>query len=97
MLLTAASTILGLVPLAIGMNINFVTLFSELKPNIYFGGTSTVFWGPLAWTIIFGLTFATFLTLIIVPSMYFIVYAGKVKTKRFKNRFASKKAHNAEL
>lgn len=69
-LLTAASTILGLLPLAIGMNINFVTLFTELDPNIYFGGDNAVFWKPLAWTIIFGLTFATFLTLVVVPSMY---------------------------
>lgn len=73
-LLTALSTILGLMPLAIGMNINFVTLFTDFNPQIYFGGDSVAFWNPLAWTIIFGLAFATFLTLVVVPAMYKIVY-----------------------
>ena len=72
-ILTAASTILGLLPLAIGMNIDFVGLFSELEPNIFFGGDSAAFWNPLAWTIIFGLAFATFLTLVVVPAMYAIM------------------------
>ena len=78
-LLTALSTILGLMPLAIGMNINFVTLFTELNPQIYFGGDSVAFWNPLAWTIIFGLAFATFLTLIVVPAMYKIIYVRSAK------------------
>jgi multidrug efflux pump subunit AcrB len=73
-LLTALSTILGLMPLAIGINFNFLTLFSDLNPNIYFGGDSVAFWNPLAWTIIFGLGFATFLTLGVVPAMYRIIY-----------------------
>jgi len=77
-LLTALSTILGLMPLAIGMNINFISLFTDFNPQIYFGGDSVAFWNPLAWTIIFGLAFATFLTLVVVPAMYKIVY---VKTK----------------
>jgi multidrug efflux pump len=76
-ILTAASTIFGLLPLAIGMNINFYTLFTELNPNIYFGGDSASFWNPLAWTIIFGLSFATFLTLVVIPSMYFVLYRKK--------------------
>jgi multidrug efflux pump subunit AcrB len=71
-LLTALAAILALIPLAVGFNINFVTLFSELNPHIYFGGDNTVFWKPLAWTIIFGLAFAFFMTLVIVPSMYLI-------------------------
>ena len=71
-LLTAITTILGLIPLATGMNINFYTLFSENDPNIFFGGDNVVFWGPMSWTVIFGLTFATFLTLVIVPVMYFL-------------------------
>ncbi|MGB2353822.1 MAG: efflux RND transporter permease subunit [Schleiferiaceae bacterium] len=71
-LLTAITTILGLIPLATGMNINFYTLFSENDPNIFFGGDNVVFWGPMSWTVIFGLTFATFLTLVIVPVMYYI-------------------------
>ncbi len=71
-LLTALAAILALIPLAVGFNINFVTLFSELNPHIYFGGDNQVFWAPLSWTIIFGLTFAFFMTLVIVPSMYLI-------------------------
>ena len=78
-LLTALSTILGLVPLAIGLNINFATLFSRLDPQFYIGGDNAAFWNPLAMTIIFGLSFATVLTLVIVPSMYKIVYARKNK------------------
>jgi multidrug efflux pump len=69
-LLTATATILGMIPLAIGFNIDFVTMFTELNPKIYFGGDSVAFWGPLSWTIIFGLSFATFITLILVPVMY---------------------------
>jgi ABC-type Fe3+ transport system permease subunit len=64
------AAILALVPLAIGFNINFVTLFSDLNPHIYFGGDNAVFWKPLSWTIIFGLAFAFFMTLVMVPSMY---------------------------
>jgi multidrug efflux pump len=71
-LLTAVATILGLLPLAVGFNINFVSLFQHLNPHIFFGGDSVVFWGPLSWTIIFGLIFSFFLTLIMVPSMYLI-------------------------
>ena len=71
-LLTAITTILGLIPLATGMNINFYTLFSENNPHIFFGGDIVVFWGPMSWTVIFGLTFATFLTLVIVPVMYYL-------------------------
>ncbi|HET7896633.1 MAG TPA: efflux RND transporter permease subunit, partial [Flavisolibacter sp.] len=71
-LLTALAAILGLIPLAVGFNINFVTLFTELNPHIFFGGDNVVFWKPLSWTIIFGLAFAFFMTLLIVPSMYLI-------------------------
>lgn len=80
-LLTAASTILGLIPLAIGLNIDFYGLFAHLDPNIYFGGDNAAFWGALAWTIIFGLAFATFLTLFLVPSMYYIGVQTKSKAK----------------
>ena len=69
-LLTAITTILGLLPLAIGLNIDFVTLVTEYDPHIYIGGDNNVFWKPMSWAIIYGLTFATFLTLIIVPVMY---------------------------
>jgi multidrug efflux pump subunit AcrB len=71
-LLTAITTILGLIPLAIGLNINFFTLFSEFNANIYFGGDNVIFWGPLAWTVIYGLIVATFLTLIIVPVLFYL-------------------------
>jgi multidrug efflux pump subunit AcrB len=81
-ILTAVSTVLGLIPLAIGFNINFETLFTEFNPHIYIGGDSVAFWGPLAWAIIFGLSFATFLTLIVVPCMYFIQYDIRVRAKR---------------
>jgi len=76
-ILTALSTILGLLPLAIGININFMTLFSELNPQFYFGGDSAAFWNPLVMTIIFGLSFATVLTLVVVPAMYKLIYARK--------------------
>jgi multidrug efflux pump subunit AcrB len=81
-LLTALAAILALVPLAVGFNINFVTLFSELNPHIYFGGDNAVFWKPLSWTIIFGLAFAFFMTLIIVPSMYLIAERLKRPMRR---------------
>jgi len=71
-LLTAVAAILGLIPLAVGLNINFVTLFADLNPHIFFGGDNVVFWKPLSWTIIFGLAFAFFMTLLILPAMYLI-------------------------
>lgn len=84
-LLTAITTILGLIPLAVGFNINFETLFSEFNPNIYFGGDNVIFWGPLAWTVIYGLFIATFLTLIVVPVLFFIVHKIKLKVYRWKS------------
>jgi len=78
-LLTAITTILGLIPLAIGLNINFYTLFSEFDANIYFGGDNVIFWGPLAWTVIYGLFIATFLTLIVVPILFYLVQRLKVR------------------
>ncbi|MEK6616449.1 MAG: efflux RND transporter permease subunit [Bacteroidota bacterium] len=89
-LLTATATILGMIPLAIGFNIDFVTMFTELNPHIYFGGDSVAFWGPLSWTIIFGLGFATFITLIIVPVMYLIAARTKEKTKRIISKARGK-------
>ena len=71
-LLTALAAIFGLIPLAIGFNINFISMFEKLDPQIWFGGDSASFWKPLAWTIIFGLISAFFMTLVIVPSMYLI-------------------------
>jgi multidrug efflux pump len=88
-ILTATATILGLIPLAIGMNINFGTLLSEFNPQIHFGGDSVMFFGPLSWTIIFGLSFATFLTLVMIPVMYFVIYTRNIRKQRRKtNRLA---------
>jgi len=78
-LLTAITTILGLIPLATGLNINFYTLFSELDANIYLGGDNVRFWGPLAWTVIYGLMVATFLTLIVVPVLFYLVSQLKIR------------------
>jgi multidrug efflux pump subunit AcrB len=78
-LLTAMAACLGLIPLAVGLNIDFVTLFTELNPHIFFGGDNVMFWGPLSWTMIFGLIFGTFLTLVLVPVMYLIVYRFKAR------------------
>ncbi len=66
-ILTSVATILGLIPLGLGLNIDFATLFNDLNPHIFFGGDSVAFWGPLSWTMIFGLSFGTFLTLVVVP------------------------------
>ncbi len=85
-ILTASATILGLVPLAIGLNMDFVTLFESGNPHIFIGGDSVAFWGPLSWTIIFGLSFATILTLIIVPAMLLISERLKEKLKEYKGR-----------
>jgi len=90
-ILTATATILGLIPLAIGMNVNFGSLFSELNPHLHFGGDNVAFFGPLSWTIIFGLSFATFLTLVMIPVMYFIIYSRNIRKQRRKsNKLAQK-------
>jgi len=94
-LLTAITTILGLIPLAIGLNIDFFKLFSEFDANIYFGGDNVIFWGPLAWTVIYGIFVATFLTLIIVPILFYISMRIKmwVATKMHPEKEASKKEY----
>jgi len=81
-LLTAITTVLGLIPLAIGMNINFATLLSEFDPQFYVGGDNAAFWGPMAWTVIFGLTFATVITLVLVPVMYLLTDKLAIKLRR---------------
>lgn len=77
-LLTAITTILGLVPLAVGFNIDFFSLLSDYDPKIYFGGDNNIFFAPMSWAIIYGLTFATFLTLVIIPSLYLLTHRFKV-------------------
>lgn len=81
-ILTAITTILGLLPLALGININFRTLITQLNPNFYIGGENVAFWGPMGWAIIFGLTFATFLTLVVVPILFYLI--NNLKTKKIK-------------
>ncbi len=81
-LLTAITTVLGLIPLAIGMNINFATLLSEFDPQFYVGGDNAAFCGPMAWTVIFGLTFATIITLVLVPVMYLLTDKLAIKLRR---------------
>lgn len=81
-LLTAITTVLGLIPLAIGMNINFATLLTEFDPQFYIGGDNAAFWGPMAWTVIFGLTFATVITLVLVPVMYLLTDKLSIKLRR---------------
>ncbi len=83
-ILTATATILGLIPLAIGMNINFSTLLTNLNPHLHFGGDNVMFFGPLSWTIIFGLSFATFLTLVMIPVMYFVIYSRNIRRQHRK-------------
>jgi multidrug efflux pump subunit AcrB len=83
-ILTATATILGLIPLAIGMNINFATLLTDLNPHLHFGGDNVMFFGPLSWTIIFGLSFATFLTLVLIPVMYSVIYTRNIRRQRRK-------------
>lgn len=86
-LLTAITTILGLLPLALGINIDFASFLETFDANIYFGGDNVAFWGPISWTIIYGLSFATFLTLVIVPAMYHVLYLGKISIySKQKNR-----------
>jgi len=87
-LLTAITTVLGLFPLAIGFNINFKGLLTEFAPEIYWGGQNADFWGPMAWAVIYGLVFATFMTLVIVPVMYYISDKGTLRIKRLINRLS---------
>ncbi len=84
-ILTACATMLGLLPLAVGLNIDFGELLTHFNPHIYFGGDSTAFWGPLSWTMIFGLGFATFLTLIMVPVMYLITERIRNRVRKLRN------------
>ena len=81
-ILTAFAAILGLIPLAVGLNMDFAKLFSELNPHFYLGGDNVMFWGPLAWTMIYGLLMATFLTLLIVPTMYILGFKTRARFRR---------------
>jgi multidrug efflux pump subunit AcrB len=93
-LLTATAAILGLIPLGVGLNMDFAALFSEFNPHLYFGGDSVAFWGPLAWTMIYGLSFATFLTLIIVPVMCLLAFRAKDWVSNKRQQIAASLAEN---
>src|SRR5688500_8053523 len=93
-LLTTIAATIGLIPLAVGLNIDFVTMFTELNPHIYFGGDNVAFWGPLSWTMIFGLLFGTFLTLVLVPVMYLLI--TKLKERLFGVRNAPERIRGTQ-
>ena len=85
-LLTALTAILGLIPLAIGLNFDFFTLVTDFNPHFFMGGDNVMFWGPLAWTIIFGLTYATVLTLVMVPVMFYLVKRTKYSLRDSRSK-----------
>lgn len=89
-LLTATAAILGLIPLAVGLNIDFAGFFTSFSPHIFLGGDSSAFWSPLAWTMIYGLSFATFLTLIVVPAMCLLSFRFKDWVKKTRDRINAK-------
>lgn len=93
-LLTATAAILGLIPLGVGLNIDFAGLFSHFNPHIFFGGDNVAFWGPLAWTMIYGLSFATFLTLIIVPVLCLLSFRFKAWVKKRRDKISASLAED---
>jgi multidrug efflux pump subunit AcrB len=89
-ILTAGATILGLIPLAVGLNIDFWALINLRDPHIHIGSDSVAFWGPLAWSIVFGLGFSTFLTLVVVPCMYYLLARRSILRERRKRLRAAR-------
>ncbi|MBK7360573.1 MAG: efflux RND transporter permease subunit [Saprospiraceae bacterium] len=93
-ILTALSAILGLIPLGIGVNMDFESLFTNFDPKFYLGGDNVAFWGPLAWTIIFGLITSTFLTLLVVPAMYMLGFKTREKSRKLIAKYFDKNMMN---
>ena len=83
--------------MAIGLNIDFFGMFTDYSPNIYIGGDNVIFWGPLAWTVIFGLTFATFLTLVVVPVMFYLVLRAQIKFRKKRRMKEVQQIREAQL
>ncbi|MEM9836060.1 MAG: efflux RND transporter permease subunit [Bacteroidota bacterium] len=81
-LLTAITTVLGLIPLAIGFNFDFFSFIATWDGNFFLGGDNTALWGPMAWTVIYGLVFATFLTLVVVPVMMWTIFKIRNRSRR---------------
>ncbi len=94
-LLTAMAATLGLIPLAVGLNIDFVTLFTDFNPHIFFGGDNVAFWGPLSWTMIFGIIFGTFITLVLVPVLYLI--RSRLKERIFKSKISAEESSDGSV
>ncbi|MGD8971815.1 MAG: efflux RND transporter permease subunit [Desulfobacterales bacterium] len=80
-LLTAITTILGLLPMATGVSFDFRKMALDI------GGESSQWWGPMAVAVIFGLGFATLLTLIVVPVLCSMAHS--VKTRKMRTQKAS--------
>lgn len=78
-MLTAITTILGLIPLVLGLNIDFVNWFKTYDANFYLGGDNVAFWGPMSIAIIYGVVFSFFLTLVMVPVMFVMLQKAKYK------------------
>jgi multidrug efflux pump len=94
--LTAVTTVLGLVPLAIGLNFDFVGLFTALAPDLYWGGEQAAWWAPMAIAVIVGLSFATVLTLVLVPVLYSLIDDGAEWFKRVYTRAEEPQSDAAE-